>query len=466
MYEHNMRAPRGTASSTTVVAASVAVLAAAGGARADWNDFVNWFETVFHLNSASSSGSASASSAAAMPQFVASTATAPAGMPVFVNDQAPAHAATAATAAIPVFVPQASSSVDVPVFMPAGASTTAASASADAVAESDSSFAAPITVAVAATTDAATTTTTTTTSTTTTTETTTTSTTTTTTTTSTTTTTTTTTTVAAPAVSPARVVIYTNEANDYLLDTAYNIINVNFWNPNSEPNFDPSPYHAAGKKVMISAFGGGINPTSDGLDAVSTANSLASYVIKNGFDGADIDWEDSSAFNANGDGEAWLITFTRQLRANLPSPYLISHAPQAPYFSPGMYSKGAYLAIDSSVGDLIDFYNVQFYNQGSSSCSLDDSCETLFYTANGWASKSAVFEIADQGVPLNKIVIGKPVTSAGVDSGATGYMDAQEMADCFATAEQYGWNAGVMGWRFGLDIQGTWGATLAAGLVL
>ncbi|KAJ3378006.1 hypothetical protein HDU84_008029 [Entophlyctis sp. JEL0112] len=463
MYVHNMRAPRGTASSTTVVAASVAVLAAAGGARADWNDFVNWFETVFHLNSASSSGSASASSAAAMPQFVASTATAPAGMPVFVNDQAPAHAATTATAAIPVFVPQASSSVDVPVFMPAGASTTAASASADAVAESDSSFAAPITVAVAATTDAATTTTTTTTSTTTTTETTTTSTTTTTTTTSTTTTTTTTTTVAAPAVSPARVVIYTNEANDYLLDTAYNIINVNFWNPNSEPNFDPSPYHAAGKKVMISAFGGGINPTSDGLDAVSTANSLASYVIKNGFDGADIDWEDSSAFNANGDGEAWLITFTRQLRANLPSPYLISHAPQAPYFSPGMYHKGAYLAIDSSVGDLIDFYNVQFYNQGSSSY---DSCETLFYTANGWASKSAVFEIADQGVPLNKIVIGKPVTSAGVDSGATGYMDAQEMADCFATAEQYGWNAGVMGWRFGLDIQGTWGATLAAGLVL
>lgn len=74
---------------------------------------------------------------------------------------------------------------------------------------------------------------------------------------------------------------------------------------------------------------------------------------------------DMNAVNkADGSAEQWLITYTRTLRNALPSgQYFCTHAPVAPWFSP-MYTAGAYRKVNEDVGDLIDWYNVQFYNQG------------------------------------------------------------------------------------------------------
>lgn len=64
-------------------------------------------------------------------------------------------------------------------------------------------------------------------------------------------------------------------------------------------------------------------------------------------------------------GEAWLVAFQRELRRLLPRPYIITHAPLAPWFtSAAVYKSGAYVAVNQLVGDTIDFYNVQYYNQG------------------------------------------------------------------------------------------------------
>jgi chitinase len=52
----------------------------------------------------------------------------------------------------------------------------------------------------------------------------------------------------------------------------------------------------------------------------------------------------------------------------------ITHAPQGPYFS-NSYPKGAYLTVNAQVGNMIDFYNVQFYNQGNTGY---DSYSALF----------------------------------------------------------------------------------------
>jgi hypothetical protein len=41
---------------------------------------------------------------------------------------------------------------------------------------------------------------------------------------------------------------------------------------------------------MISAFGATEFPTTEGKDAVQTANSLADFVLANNLDGVDIDW--------------------------------------------------------------------------------------------------------------------------------------------------------------------------------
>ncbi|KAJ3075539.1 hypothetical protein HDU98_007785 [Podochytrium sp. JEL0797] len=262
----------------------------------------------------------------------------------------------------------------------------------------------------------------------------------------------------------ARMVIYSDDLYPDMLSTKYTHIILDFWTaPGTMNNVDARALQAAGKKVMVSAYGGGINPTTDGRNAVSDAQSLAAYVKASGLDGVDVDWEDSGSLGHG--GEAWLIALTQELRKQLPSPrYLISHAPQAPYFdnTGKVYPSGAYLAVDKAVGNLIDFYNVQFYNQGTPSY---ETCETLLFSddPNSWVFGTNVFGIAASGIPLNKIVIGKPVTAEGT-GGGTGYMSPALLQSCLKQAGAKGWNAGAMGWRYGLDSQGQWAETLTAGM--
>lgn len=56
--------------------------------------------------------------------------------------------------------------------------------------------------------------------------------------------------------------------------------------------------------------------------------------------------------------------YVQTLRTLLPrqSGYIIGHAPQPPYFALG------YDAVHAKVGSLIDYYALQFYNQGPVSC--------------------------------------------------------------------------------------------------
>jgi len=214
-------------------------------------------------------------------------------------------------------------------------------------------------------------------------------------------------------------------------------------------------YHAAGIKVIVSAFGSTEFPTSAGIDPIDCGTKLANFVKQNNLDGVDLDWEDTAAFTA-GTGEAWLITITKTLRQLLPKEqgFIITHAPQAPYFS-WSYPKGGYLTVDKEVGDSIDFYNVQFYNQATSSY---DSYTTLFEKANGWANGTSVYEIIASGVPPSRIVVGKPVTTG--DASNTGYVQVSQLAGFFSQAKGRGWNTGFMGWQYKSDADGSWSSTL------
>jgi hypothetical protein len=53
-----------------------------------------------------------------------------------------------------------------------------------------------------------------------------------------------------------------------------------------------------------------------------------SQIIEYDLDGADIDYEDFTAFeNDNGDGVTWLIDFTKEMRNKLPvGNYILTHA--------------------------------------------------------------------------------------------------------------------------------------------
>lgn len=57
-----------------------------------------------------------------------------------------------------------------------------------------------------------------------------------------------------------------------------------------------SEYDAAGISLIVSAFGSTETPTSSGLDAVTTANSIAAWVTEYGVLGVDVDYEVLFAF--------------------------------------------------------------------------------------------------------------------------------------------------------------------------
>ena len=144
-------------------------------------------------------------------------------------------------------------------------------------------------------------------------------------------------------------------------------------------------YNDKGIKLLVSAFGATEFPTSAGKDPIATANKLAQFVLNNNLDGVDIDWEDNAAMQA-GTGEAWLIKFQTQLRAQLPN-HIITHAPQAPYFKQEYYRNGGYVTVNNKVGSTIDFYTIQFYNQGNTQY---NSYQELFTKATGTFSGTSV----------------------------------------------------------------------------
>ncbi|EMD38928.1 glycoside hydrolase family 18 protein [Gelatoporia subvermispora B] len=207
---------------------------------------------------------------------------------------------------------------------------------------------------------------------------------------------------------------------------------------------------------MVSAFGSTDVPTSTGADPTSTANTFAAWVVEYDLDGIDVDYEDFDAMDA-GTAEAWLVTFTTQLRNQLPAgQYIITHAPVAPWFSPNIWTNGGYLTVNSEVGSLIDWYNVQVSSQIAlclatklleiaEGTSEYTTCSGLLTSSSSTWPESALFQISASGVTLDKLVIGKP---ANTGDASTGYISSSTLAGCVEQAKNQGWDAGVMVWEY------------------
>jgi chitinase len=210
-------------------------------------------------------------------------------------------------------------------------------------------------------------------------------------------------------------------------------------------------YAKAGVKLIISAFGATENPTSSGYDPVICATELAQFVSDNQLDGVDIDWEDTPAFQkGDSSGENWLITLTQKLRELLPANAIITHAPQAPYFTTAnLYPDGGYLTVNKAVGSIIQFYNIQFYNQGTT---MYQNADDIFNTSAGWAPETSVNEMIANGVDPSKIVIGKPAT---VGDASNSYMAPADIDAAIALNYPFNqWKTGVMFWQYSSDQDG------------
>lgn len=107
--------------------------------------------------------------------------------------------------------------------------------------------------------------------------------------------------------------------------------------------FLKSKYRAAGKKIVVRAFGDGESPTTGKFDPVTCGKSIAAFVLSNNLDGVDIHYKDNTALNA-GLAEQWLITFSKTLRNTLPF-HLISHSIEDYMLNRGKYTNGGYQTI-------------------------------------------------------------------------------------------------------------------------
>lgn len=179
----------------------------------------------------------------------------------------------------------------------------------------------------------------------------------------------------------------------------------------------------------------------------------------------------------------------------------LTNSPYTPIAVAPWFAKGQpYNQVDATVGSLIDWYNVQFYSQGTAYT----TCQTLIFTSGGDFPGTSVMEIVGTGVPAEKVVLGKPGTPADVgapdagggtgeaggggtgeaggggtqeasgggteeaagggteeaagggrrrrrgntpDPNINGFVEPSTLAQCLVQAKNKGWTAGVMAWE-------------------
>jgi chitinase len=210
--------------------------------------------------------------------------------------------------------------------------------------------------------------------------------------------------------------------------------------------------------IALVSFGGSTDSPYSG-DPRALGNKVSQWALANNLDGVDFDLENlDPGFVTNGmtaeELVSWMANLAAAARQNLGPHRIITHAPQAPYFSaignssnsnPWPGPSGGYTAVWKRGN--VDWFNMQFYNQGATCYT---TFETLFKSSNaGNACPSfpytSVSEIAAYGVPLEAIVVGKPLDSGDAGSG---YVPPDSLHVFVTQAASLQWNAGVMNWQW------------------
>ena len=202
----------------------------------------------------------------------------------------------------------------------------------------------------------------------------------------------------------------------------------------------------AGKNVLISVGGGGGFPSSAYQSYAQNVNGfvdqIVNFVTTYGFNGVDIDYEDSGGFTGSYDGIGFLTALTTALAGALPpGQNIITHAPQTPYWD-SRWNNAPYAQIWQQVGDQITWINNQFYNNPPWDATPDLKVQ--------WYQNVAAITGAQ------KLMVGALLAEVGHDEG---YLPLDQMvANVIAPLQaafgsQFG---GVMGWQFAFDQAGAW----------
>jgi chitinase len=214
----------------------------------------------------------------------------------------------------------------------------------------------------------------------------------------------------------------------------------------------------AGKHVLLS-FGGATISSQSYQGYAADVDSLVSHlandwILPYGFDGIDIDFEDSQAFmsGATYSGVDFLTSLTLGLAKALPGK-IITHAPQTPYWDPAAQYGNAYTEVWKNTDGAITWINNQFYSNAPW-----DGTAALQET---WYGNIAAI------IGASRLVLGELVALGG-SPPAPVLPDGESLTGIVQNLRQtFGASlGGAMGWEFHEDTNGEWSTAMAAALGL
>lgn len=140
----------------------------------------------------------------------------------------------------------------------------------------------------------------------------------------------------------------------------------------------------------------------------------------------DLDIEGISQIPDNSPTTEFLGALCQALKAQNPT-CVISHAPQTPYFDPSFGS--VYVNLYTTYGKYFDWYNIQYYNNGSS-----NTYNEIFVNSDttSWPGVAVLQLIQDKGIAPSYIVVGKPVNAS--EGNAGGFVPLPTLATYFSQA--------------------------------
>lgn len=113
---------------------------------------------------------------------------------------------------------------------------------------------------------------------------------------------------------------------------------------------------------------------------------------------------------------SWLGKLSKSIKDINPA-FIVTHAPQTPYYHSDFGN--IYNLIEQNYGNYIDFYNIQYYNQGPAS--YYDTAGQVFESDSAY--HASVNELVAAGISANKIVVGKPIPSEDYTPNPAGYLN-------------------------------------------
>ena len=261
-----------------------------------------------------------------------------------------------------------------------------------------------------------------------------------------------------------------------VLQAGFNLIALAFW---IDPTNGPDPPGAAAMwvaltptqrtnvltlahntynaKIIVSCGGSsyGGNAQTDyilGQD-VAYGTGVANFVNTYNLDGADFDFEGflgqftTPSGLTTAQAISWCVTATTTAYNLMPPGSIITHAPQAPFFVFSNFASG-YTQIAMQIDSILFALLIQYYNQGTAY--LDYAGQFIEEVQQ---PQSAIAGLVAQGLPIGKLVIGRPIDAP--DAGGGGYVDPAVIHQWFVQASTDpaagNWATGFSLWQWRYD---------------